>query len=222
MHDLSGISRSVGFSLQACLSYDSEISIAELSSTKRESSTLMIAFDTLDTRDVLESFYRFMDDQIAKSQHAEVVVREVDSTISASSSRQIETCLAMFRGRSLPMITMRDYIKRLHLHCPFTPPKVLAIVHYLCSLQRAYPHLPQVLSSETSHRLLLAAVVIASKMLDDRLMPQVRYAVVGGITSKQLLGLELAFIFLIDGNCWLDHRHLQRAAETLDAVASYA
>lgn len=134
-----------------------------------------------------------------------------ENPVSARSyGRQITVCAARFKGKTIPKISIRDYVLRIHAYCPFSTSKILSIIHYLLLLESVYAK-SCVLSHETSHRLLLAATVVASKVLDDKLIPQLRYAVVGGINSQQLLGLELALIYLLDGRCWISAHDLDNA-----------
>ncbi|CCG85023.1 protein of unknown function [Taphrina deformans PYCC 5710] len=140
---------------------------------------------------------------------------EVPEGIHDSHSRQIQVCLLRFKAAKVPAVSIRDYLLRLHQHCPFSTPKLLALIHYLTVLDVLYVEISKVLIRATAHRLILTAIVIASKVLDDRLMPQIRWSVVGGITLQQLHGLELAFFFLLNGKCWITEEALITAGNYL-------
>lgn len=50
----------------------------------------------------------------------------------------------------------------------------------------------------------------------DRLIPQIRWSIVGGISLHQLHGLELAFFFLLNGKCWITEGDLIAAGRYLE------
>lgn len=138
--------------------------------------------------------------------------------VESAHQRQIEVCLRRFKAAKVPAVSIREYLLRLHRHCPFSAAKLLAIVHYLTVINVLYMNVAKVLRRTTAHRLILAAVVVASKVIDDRLIPQVRFSVVGGIDRHQLLGLELAFFFLMNGKCWLREDDLLQASSFLEGT----
>lgn len=132
---------------------------------------------------------------------------DLPAGIHSQHSRQIEVCLARFKAAKIPAVSLREYLHRIHRHCPFSPIKLLAIIHYLTMLDIMYREIAKIFRPETAHRLILAAVVIASKVLEDiRSASQLRFAQVGGISLHSLHGLELAFFFLMNGRVWInDH-----------------
>lgn len=191
------------------------------------------SFTSRKVEELLESVIVYIESQLDAAVNVSSPA-EIPDGIQDSHSRQIDVCLARFRTAKTPAVSIRDYLHRLHLHCPFSNAKLLAIVHYLTVMDLLYLRISKVLRLNTVHRLILTAVVIASKVLDgkticpwqrpreitadtetDRLIPQVRWSVVGGITLHQLHGLELAFFFLLHGKCWITETALIHAGHCL-------
>ncbi|EDQ86648.1 uncharacterized protein MONBRDRAFT_33719 [Monosiga brevicollis MX1] len=71
---------------------------------------------------------------------------------------------------------------------------VLALVYGQRLLQR-YPSL--VIDSRNVHRIFLIAIMLASKLIDDRYCRNTYYAAVGGLTVADLNRLEMEFCFLM-------------------------
>ena len=172
---------------------------------------------------MLERVIAHVEAQILNAEGA-MSPNEAPYNVDTAHLRQIDICLNRFRATKIPAVSIRDYFHRLHLHCPFSVAKLLAIVHYLNVINVLYLDISKVLKKHTAHRLILATVLLASKVLDDRLIPQIRYAVVGGIDVHQILGLELALFFLLNGKCWLTEANLVRANSILlgDVVVTTA
>ncbi|BFZ54420.1 hypothetical protein PYCC9005_001456 [Savitreella phatthalungensis] len=128
---------------------------------------------------------------------------------------QIQVCLSRFTAVKLPNVSVRDYLERLHTHCPLSNAKILALAHYLVALDVMYTHIAKIIRKSTVHRLILTGLVVASKVLDDRIIRQKRWSIVGGISLPQLNGLELAFFFLLNGKAWLTEQGLIMAGKIL-------
>lgn len=165
--------------------------------------------------DVLEMVIAHIENRLKSSEEVKSP-SGVPAGIHSQHSRQIEVCLARFKAAKIPAVSLREYLMRIHQHCPFTSMKLLAVVHYLNTLDVMYREIAKVLQPATAHRLVLAAVVIASKVLEDvRLSSQLRFSLVGGINLHSLRGLELAFFFLMNGRVWINDQCLVSAARFL-------
>lgn len=65
------------------------------------------------------------------------------------------------------------------------------------------------------HRLLLAALRIAGKTLEDMSYPHRRFAKVGGLSELELSRLEVSFAFLMNFDLKVDRAMLERQVEVL-------
>ncbi|KAL9603469.1 MAG: hypothetical protein Q9219_001156 [cf. Caloplaca sp. 3 TL-2023] len=103
-----------------------------------------------------------------------------------------------FYSKRPPPIPLEEYLLRLHKWCPMSTGIYLATglyIYRLAVVQRSIP-----VTSRNAHRLLLAALRVAGKAIDDRSYPHKRFAKVGGVTEPELARLEIAFCFLTSFN----------------------
>lgn len=135
--------------------------------------------------------------------------------IDAAHLSQISVCTSRLSAVKVPDISIRAYVDRLDAHCPLSNAHLLAVGHYLMALEVMHRRICRLVRRATAHRLVLTCVVLASKVLDDRQVAQVRWSVVGGISLASLHGLELAVLFLLNGRCWLTEAALVNAAQVL-------
>ena len=99
-----------------------------------------------------------------------------------------------FYSRNPPPISIGDYLQRLHRFCPASPAVYLAASVYITRL--AIDDRAIAVTRRNAHRLLLAALRVATKALEDRSYPHRRVAQVGGISVAELTRLEISFCFL--------------------------
>ncbi|KAK9469341.1 cyclin-domain-containing protein [Lipomyces arxii] len=101
-----------------------------------------------------------------------------------------------FWSKSAPEIDIERYLSRIHKYCPISTAVYLSTLLYiyrLCVLTKSIP-----LTQLNVHRLVIAALRVACKNLEDINHPQKRFAKVGGMTEQELCRLEIGFLFLMD------------------------
>ena len=99
-----------------------------------------------------------------------------------------------FYSKKPPPIALEEYLLRLHKWCPMSTAVYLAAglyIYRLAVIDRSVP-----VTSRNAHRLLLAALRVAGKAIDDRNYPHTRFARVGGVNEGELARLEIAFCFV--------------------------
>lgn len=114
---------------------------------------------------------------------------------SAASIRyQTQVLARKFYSRSVPTVSMEDYLKRLEHWCPMSTAVYLAAGSYIhkIAVEEKLVHV----TGRTSHRLVLAALRVAMKAVEDIRYPHNRFAIVGGVNDAQLVSLELAFLYV--------------------------
>lgn len=112
-----------------------------------------------------------------------------------------------FWSRKQPEITVWDYLLRIHHYCPMSTSVYLAAslyIYRLCINLQTF-----VLTPLSIHRLVLSALRVACKSIEDINFKQARYASVCGITKLDLYRLEVALLFLIDFDICIDAAVLQ-------------
>ncbi len=113
-----------------------------------------------------------------------------------------------FHALREPSVTPVDYLHRLvrHSHCSRSV-FVTAIIY----LDRAAARRPELrLNSLNIHRLLLTAVLLATKYHDDILYDNAHFAFVGGLDVPELNHLELSLAKVLD---WRMHVSMKEFAE---------
>ncbi|KAG0471377.1 hypothetical protein HPP92_015923 [Vanilla planifolia] len=103
---------------------------------------------------------------------------------------------AAFCGPRRPGISIENYIERIHSYALCSPACLVAAFVYL---DRAVHRRPDLLvGSLNVHRLLLTAVMIASKFFDTMPQNNAFYAKVGGVSNADLNKMEVELLFLLD------------------------
>ncbi|KAI8081107.1 cyclin domain-containing protein [Thamnidium elegans] len=121
------------------------------------------------------------------------------------------------RRRSLPELVF--FVQKITHLAQINARTLLVALIYL---QRAKSNLPKraVGGDDTNHRMFLGALLLASKFLKDTtwttttLSNRRIYEICGGLFSPQdICQLELAFLKLIQYNCWVDDQTLNNFVE---------
>lgn len=99
-----------------------------------------------------------------------------------------------FYARSPPPISVSDYLMRMHQHVPMSTAVYLAASLYLHRL--ACEERTVAITPRNAHRLVLAALRVAVKALEDYSYEHGRFAAVGGVKREELARLEVGFCFL--------------------------
>ncbi|KAF2271466.1 uncharacterized protein EI97DRAFT_387842 [Westerdykella ornata] len=132
----------------------------------------------------------------AEASHDEPTITEGDIGYGAQPEHiQRANMARKFFSKTVPRISLEDYMNRIQQYCPLSTGVWLAAGSYilrLCVLDKAVP-----LTHRTMHRLVLAALVTAMKALEDHRWPQARFAGVGGVDQHALSRLELCVEFLL-------------------------
>ncbi|KIM94571.1 hypothetical protein OIDMADRAFT_135484, partial [Oidiodendron maius Zn] len=103
-----------------------------------------------------------------------------------------EDGLTRFHSKTVPKISVADFLQRLATHVTLTPPLLLAMIYYMDRLCALYPIFS--ITSLTIHRFLVAAATVAAKGLSDSYYSNSMYARVGGIRITELSVLELELL----------------------------
>lgn len=117
-----------------------------------------------------------------------------EMTLSVDENRSLEegiewqktAIMRRFSSKSLPTIGIDDYLNRIHQICPLCTSVYLSAALYLGEVAKFVSITPF-----TVHRLVLAALRIATKNLEDAAYSQRRFAKAGGLTSIELSRLEI-------------------------------
>ena len=137
---------------------------------------------------------------ILQSREQEAMKNESEENFPQSTER-----MAIFFSASKPKIRTSDYVERLVQYAGCSNSAFVVAMVYLKRLARGNRMLK--ISSYNLHRLLIIALVLAVKMLDDRCYRNSHYARIGGISKvlemnmlerEMLMRLEFRLIVDLD------------------------
>ncbi|KAJ2846158.1 cyclin-like protein interacting with PHO85 [Coemansia brasiliensis] len=121
-----------------------------------------------------------------------------------------------FHSRTVPSISIHDYLERVAKFVCLENDSLLAVLVYLDRITRAQLHRPSLaLSPFNIHRLAITAITIAHKFNSDIFFNNARYSKVGGIPLGELNQLELEMLFLVKFDLKVDMAELQQVGEWL-------
>lgn len=106
---------------------------------------------------------------------------------SAKTPDKQATCF--FYSVSEPNITVQAYFQRVARYSKLSPEACVIAMVYLARIKETVP-----VDKRTMHRLLLTALVLASKFWDDGRIRNRDWAEIGGLRSEELLSLEGQFL----------------------------
>lgn len=134
----------------------------------------------------------------------------------AVASTMVKAKLTRFHSKTIPQISVFEYLQRVLKYLRLSAPALLSMLVYfrrLCSTSAAVP-----LSSLTIHRLLLSCASISNKVLTDHLCSNRLHAWAGGIQPSELTVLEIELLQALSWDVTLKNRNLERCY--LDLVDS--
>ncbi|CAK75419.1 unnamed protein product (macronuclear) [Paramecium tetraurelia] len=139
----------------------------------------------------------------------------LDEIIKQTDALEIEQDqISYFHATKAPSISIYNYLQRISKYTNCSEGCIVIALIYLDRLQEKHPYF--VLNSKCIHRypfqfirFLLISIVIAIKFQDDEYYKNEYYAKVGGVSTKEILVLELEFLELMDHQLFIsDHDYL--------------
>ncbi|KNE63860.1 hypothetical protein AMAG_08925 [Allomyces macrogynus ATCC 38327] len=121
--------------------------------------------------------------------------------------------VSRFHARAIPPITIHSYLARILKYAPAPNAVFVAVLVYLDRMARA--RLPFIVCSANVHRLLITAVMVATKFFSDVFYTNPHYAKVGGLPTNELNQLELEFLFMNEFNLAISPDEFQHYADRL-------
>ncbi|KAJ1272912.1 hypothetical protein BS78_06G239200 [Paspalum vaginatum] len=119
------------------------------------------------------------------------------------------------RGAPAPRIGVAEYLERVHRYAALEPECYVVAYAYVDMAAHRRPA-AAVASSRNVHRLLLACLLVASKVLDDFHHSNAFFARVGGVSNAEMNRLELELLGVLDFAVAVDHRAYGRYREHLE------
>ncbi|KAF3325648.1 cyclin family protein [Carex littledalei] len=116
--------------------------------------------------------------------------------------------LSAFMATRTPTIALRRYLERIHRFADLDP--ACFIVAYVYIDRTVHIHPALIVVSMNVHRLMLASLLLASKVLDDLHHNNAFFARIGGISNFELNKLELELLFLLNFRLTVTSSDFQR------------
>ncbi|KAJ0961972.1 hypothetical protein J5N97_029800 [Dioscorea zingiberensis] len=92
-------------------------------------------------------------------------------------------------------ISVRCFLERIFRYARVAPPVYVVAYVYMDRLSHFNPHFR--ISSANVHRLLITAIMVASKFLEDLNYRNSYFAEVGGLSTEEMNSLEIDFLFMM-------------------------
>ncbi|KAF8688000.1 hypothetical protein HU200_042486 [Digitaria exilis] len=115
-----------------------------------------------------------------------------DSSAAATNRRRVR---AFESGTELDM-SLRAFLERFSRYAHVSPAVYVVAYAYLDRLRRGDAGVR--VARGNAQRLLTAAILVASKFVEDRNYSNAHFAAVGGLSAAELGALELDFLFLME------------------------
>ncbi len=130
----------------------------------------------------------------------------------------------IFHGTCVPCISLTGYLKRILEYGRVSHATIVAALIYLDRIlaSAAAGRLHVVVSDWTVHRLLLGAVVLSAKYLDDEHYNNHHMAAVGGVTNVELNAIELKMAAFMGFSLYIAPEHFTTYEEMLMPTATAA
>ncbi|KAJ4792236.1 Cyclin family protein [Rhynchospora pubera] len=104
--------------------------------------------------------------------------------------------LSVFMAARTPTIALKRYLERIHRFADLDPTCFIIAFVYIDQAVHIHPDL--IVVSMNVHRLTLASLLVASKVLDDMHHNNAFFSRIGGISNSELNKLELELLFLLN------------------------
>ncbi|XP_062226846.1 cyclin-P1-1-like [Phragmites australis] len=117
-------------------------------------------------------------------------------------------------GAPAPRIGVAEYLERVHRYAALEPECYVVAYAYVDMAAHRRP--AAAVASRNVHRLLLACLLVASKVLDDFHHSNAFFARVGGVSNAEMNKLELELLGVLDFEVAVGHRAYDRYREHLE------
>ncbi|GJN02127.1 hypothetical protein PR202_ga19449 [Eleusine coracana subsp. coracana] len=122
---------------------------------------------------------------------------DADDDLAAAAMATRRRAEAFDSGGTELDMSLREFLDRFHRYADVSPAVYVVAYAYLDRLRRRGDGGVRVVRAN-AQRLLTAAILVASKFVEDRNYKNSHFAAVGGIGAAELGRLELDFLFLME------------------------
>ena len=117
------------------------------------------------------------------------VITYLENIVAKRETLPENNILPSFTAKVLPTISIKNYTKRLASKMDCSLSCFMLAISYIERLSTK-----MVINNQNVHRILLASVVVACKVVEDECDSNIKYALIGGISPAELFILEIEFL----------------------------
>lgn len=126
--------------------------------------------------------------------------------------------VSAFFGITVPTISVRNYVERLVKYAYASSSTFVIMLIYMERMEQKEAQLR--VNNHNMHRIAISALMIACKLLDDRVFSTAHYARVGGVPSAaEMITLERLFMRYIGHFLYVNDKMYEDMIERLDSLA---
>lgn len=118
-----------------------------------------------------------------------------------------------FSLKQSPEMSATAYLERINQYCQYSASVYLSACHYIYKLVIQWGVI--VLTELNVHRLLISALRVGCKIVEDITHTQTFTAKIGGVSGKDFLMLEITLLFLLKFECHVDQKVLENTIVTV-------
>lgn len=148
------------------------------------------------------------------------VCSAIEQLLAQCSQLSYDGPTTAFHARHLPTISVQAYLARIFRYAPCSAECFITSLLYIKKVLDVKGL--AFLQNTTVHRLLIAAVLLSSKYLDDIYYNNKFYAKIGGISSQEMNRLELDMLFSLGFDLSVDKEQFEEFVSLLRAFVPTA
>ncbi|XP_002280845.2 cyclin-P3-1 [Vitis vinifera] len=134
-----------------------------------------------------------------------------------TSTRKTTPTITDFHSSRAPSLTVQQYMERIDKYANCSPSCYVVAFLYI---NRYLKRVGVRLTSLNVHRLLITAVMLAAKFMDDMFYDNAFYAVIGGLSIKEMNSLEVKLLFDMDFRLHVTVETFRRCCVKLEEEAA--
>jgi len=159
-------------------------------------------------------------DPLLSASLQEFVCSAIEQLLTDCSQLSYDGPLTAFHARHLPTISVQAYLARIFRYAPCSAECFITSLLYIKKVLDVKGL--AFLQNTTVHRLLISAVLLSSKYLDDIYYNNKFYAKIGGISSQEMNCLELEMLFSLNFDLSVDKEQFEEFVSLLRAFVPNA
>lgn len=123
----------------------------------------------------------------------------INNSVDCIIDKNLKPVNSIFDNESIPKIGIKDYLIRIMKYCKINKSTIVIALVYIDRLPSDF-----FISMFNIHKVILTAILVASKINEDKIHTNFYFAKVGGINLFEMNLLEIDFLKLLEYNLLVD------------------